>query len=223
MLLYGASAISVFGTLASGQFSGAIALVLAGLVIVLLARSVRPLLTALPVALVAGVALWPVIERRLSGFGSPQGLPESWVGRLHNLHTYFFPELFSNFHYVLGVRPAARVLLSQRLGYVWIESGYTWLLWAGGIPLLVSFLVLLWVCVPAMGDLAHNRGDSIGIAATGAFVGLIVVGVLMVVDPHLTYRGSADMLFTLLALAAAGSRIMPKAAAPTGERVSTPA
>jgi hypothetical protein len=211
-LINAAVAVFIFGAIASGQFAGVIALVLGAFVIVLLARSARPIVTALPVGVVAGVVLWPVIERRLAGFGSQQRLPDSWVARLNNLHTYFFPDLFTRFHYVLGVRPAARLLLSQRQGYVWIESGYTWVLWAGGIPLLVTFLIFVWVCLRAMADLARRRLDAVGTAATGAFVGVAVVAVLMVIDPHLTYRGSADMLFALLALASAGTRIRPTTA-----------
>jgi hypothetical protein len=216
-LFYGAIALFILGTVASGEFAGAIALLLAGFVIVLFARSLRPVATALPVGLVAGVTLWPVISRRLNGFNSQQHLPDSWQARLTNLHTYFFPDLFSRLHFVLGVRPAARVLLSERRGYVFIESGYTWLLWAGGIPLLVGFLVFVWVALRAMVDLARRRLDAVGIAATGAFVGVAVVAVLMVIDPHLTYRGSADMLFALLALASAGTKFVPSRAA-TAER-----
>jgi hypothetical protein len=208
-LLYAAIAVFIFGTIASGQFAGAIALVLGAFVIVLLGRSVRPIVTALPVGIGAGLVLWPVISRRLSGFSSQQHLPQSWEMRLNNLHTYFFPDLFSRLHFVLGVRPAARLLLSERQGYVWIESGYTWLLWAGGIPLLLAFLYFVWVSLRAMADLARRRLDAIGIAATGAFVGLAVIAVLMVIDPHLTYRGSADMLFALLALACVGTKIRP--------------
>jgi hypothetical protein len=123
---------------------------------------------------------------------------------------------------VLGVRPAARVLLSERLGYVWIESGYTWLLWAGGIPLVAAYGWFTWVSARVTRRLAAERSDAIGMAATGAFVGVIVVAVLMILDPHLTYRGSADMLFALLALSAAGHRIGQRrsgAADPIGDPV----
>ena len=200
----------VFGTLASGQISGAIALALTAATVAYLARNIRPLIAAAPVALAGSVVLWPVISRRLEGFSSPEGLPESWLGRINNLRTYFFPDLFSDFHYVLGVRPAARVQLSQRLRYVWIESGYTWLLWSGGIPFLLSFLYFVWTNVVISYRLFRTRDDAIGIAATACVVGLVVVAVLMIFDPHLSYRGSADMLFSLLALASLGPQIRPE-------------
>ncbi len=202
-LLVAAAALFVVGGFASGQFSGVIALVVVlgalGLLTGQLGRIVR---TALPVALVSGLAMQPVVERRLSGFDSAQGLPASWLGRLENLRTFFWPELFSNFNFVLGVRPSARIPAPELWRqYVWIESGHTWLLWNGGIPLFVAFFVFLWTSLRVTARAARIRSDAVGVAAIASFASLVVLAVLMVLDPHLTLRGSADLLFSLLALA----------------------
>ncbi len=205
-LLFGACVLFVLGTLASGQISGAIALVVGAVAIGVITQRLRPLLAFVPSVLLAGVLLRPVIERRLSGFETPTGLPPSWEGRIYNLTTYFWPELFSRFNFLLGVRPSARVMVSKEAGgFAWIESGHTWLLWSGGIPLFIAFFFFLWVTVRKTAEVARTRTDAIGVAAIASFVSLIVVAVLMTVDPHLTYRGSADVLFSLLALACTGA------------------
>lgn len=202
-LLALAAGLFVFGGLASGQFSGVIALVVVVVALGLLTgRLSRIMLVTLPVALISGLAMQPVVERRLSGFDSAQGLPPSWLGRLENLRTFFWPELFSNFNFVLGVRPSARVPAPELWRqYVWIESGHTWLLWNGGIPLLVAFFVFLWTSLRVTARVARARVDAIGAAAMAGFAALMVLAVLMTLDPHLTLRGSADLLFSLLALA----------------------
>jgi hypothetical protein len=203
-LLAALGTLFVVGVLASGQFSGAIGLVLGLAVMALVTRRVRQLVMFLPAFVVAVLALQPVVQRRLEGFENASGLPVSWAGRLYNLSNYFWPELFSSGNFILGIRPAARVPTStMATGYVWIESGYTWLLWAGGIPLLLAFFYFLWTNLRRHVALARSREDGVGAAALAVVVALTVIGVLMVIDPHLTYRGSADLVFVLLGLSAA--------------------
>lgn len=198
-----AATLLVLGALAAGEFSSALGLAVA--LVCIAAVTGQPRLLALFVPAVAGglLALRPVVETRLRGFDSASGLPASWVGRLNNLHTYFWPTLFRDGNWILGVRPAARVAVSnQILGYVWIESGYTWLLWGGGIPLVASFV---WFVVEAARTgwrAARHAAGAAGVVGIAVFVAVVVTAVLMVFDPHLTYRGSADELFALLALTA---------------------
>jgi hypothetical protein len=196
-------ALFVLGTLSSGQFSAAI-----GLVVTLVALGVVFRRADVPVVLgVAGVGaallLAPVVSTRLAGFATTSGLPDSWVGRLDNLRGYFWPRLLEDGNLVFGVQPSARVPSpdSLALPWIWIESGYTWLLWGGGIPLLAAFIV--FVVVTARWSLALARRPGFqGVAATGVFIGVVVIAVLMLFDPHITYRGSADLFFMLLGLAA---------------------
>jgi putative peptidoglycan lipid II flippase len=220
-MLLALSGLFVAGVLASAEFSGAIGLVIGIVAIAVLTRRVRVAATFIPALGVAGLALRPVIETRLQGFGSASGLPESWAGRLHNLSNYFWPTLFSDGHFILGVQLAARVRTStMSLGYIWIESGYTWLLWSGGIPLLLAFGYFLWAGMREYLPLARSRQDAVGVAALAVVVALVVIGVLMLIDPHLTYRGSADLLFVLLGLAAIAGRydLQERAAAEAGPR-----
>jgi hypothetical protein len=209
-------ALFAIGIFAAGQFSGVIALVVAVLAIVVTTGRVR-YLALFPAALVvAFVALKPVVNKRLEGFQGPSGLPVSWQGRLDNLHNYFLPVLFSHAHFFLGVRPAARVTTQKiATGFIWIESGYIWLLWAGGIPLLLSFFYFLWAGVREALAVLRARTDALAAAALAVIVALSVVGVLMTIDPHVTYRGSADLLFALLGIVAA-ARTMPSSEHDTG-------
>lgn len=198
-----AAMLFIVGTLSAGEFSTAIGLAVGVLCIVTVTRSVRLLTLFVLAASLGAQLLRPVIDRRLTGFQSASGLPVSWTGRLHNLQTYFWPKLFSDWNFLFGVRPSARVsVASQATGYVWIESGYTWLLWGGGIPLFASFFLFVHAALKAAWQAAHRREDAASIAGLAAFTAVTVTTVLMLFDPHLTYRGSADALFFLLALAA---------------------
>jgi peptidoglycan biosynthesis protein MviN/MurJ (putative lipid II flippase) len=199
-ILGGLAVSYAFGVVAAAEFSTLIGMLVSIAVIVVLTRSGRIIAYAIPVAVIGAVLLWPVIQIRLSGFQSASGLPISWLTRLHNLETYFWPALSSDFNWVLGVRPSARVIApDQEYGYVWIESGYTWLLWGGGIPLLASYIAFATACI-RKGWAFSRRADAAGAAGTALAAVMCSQLILMLFDPHLTYRGSGDLLFMLLAL-----------------------
>jgi hypothetical protein len=197
-------AVYVFGVAAAGQFSGIIALVIGLLAFGWITGRLSFTFVAItPLAAVAALVLRPVIEKRLSGFQGGSTLPVSWQVRLDNVTTYFWPVLDENLNWVTGVRPLARVdgPAFSGIEYIWIESGHIYLLWTGGIAFLLAFFWYLWVAVRTTARLARERVDTIGVAAIASYTALVVTGVLMVLDPHLTLRGSADLSFALLGLA----------------------
>ncbi|MGY1661071.1 hypothetical protein ACI78Q_07605 [Geodermatophilus sp. SYSU D00705] len=200
----------ILATLAAGEFSTTLGLVLAIVLVAWIHRS-PSLLGGFGLGFGLGIiAVWPIVIERLSGFALASGMPASWVGRLRNLRTYFWPDLFSHGNYLLGVRPSARVpVATQSLQWVWIESGYTWLLWGGGIPLLLSYVYLTTVASARGWLVSRRRADAVGAAGSATFVAFVVIAVLMLFDPHVTYRGSADEAFALLALTAVARRQVP--------------
>jgi murein biosynthesis integral membrane protein MurJ len=207
LVLAAAATLMVFGVISAGQFGGFIGLVVGVVCIALVSRTPRLLGLFAAAATVGAIILWPVISQRLLGFQSASGLPVSWTGRLYILRNYFWPRLFSDWNWLLGVRPAARIPVpSKQTGYVWIESGYTWLLWGGGIALLASYAFFTVVTARDAWLAARTGRDARSVAGVAVFTAIIVIAVLMSTDPHLTYRGSADELFFLIALAAPRAR-----------------
>ncbi len=201
LLLGGVVLICLFGTLGAGEFSTIIGLLVAMATLIIVSRAGRLVGYAVPLLILGAIVMWPVIQTRLMGFQSASGLPDSWIVRLRNLNTYFWPELGAHGNWLLGVRPSARVPAAhEEFGYVWIESGYTWLLWGGGIPLLGGYVYFVVVAVRKAADAArHATGvlSAIGLAILAAVAADVI---LMFFDPHLTYRGAADALFGLLAI-----------------------
>ena len=204
--LVASSILFVMGVLAAGEVTGIIALLVAGVALAVVTQRGRYLARMVPVLIPLAVFLQPVLQKRLGDIDHSSGLPVSWVGRLDNLRTFFWPRLFTHMNFVLGIRPSARVATTKfASGWVWIESGYTWLLWGGGIPLLLAYLYFTRANIRVNLPIAKFRRDAVGAAALAVVVALVAIAVCMTLDPHLTYRGSADYLFALLALAAVGT------------------
>lgn len=204
LLLGGLALLFIFGTVATGQFSAIIAIVIGVLAFGwLTGRLSQAILAFTPVAGAAALVLRGVVETRLRGFHGGSTLPQSWQVRLDNVTTHFLPVLRVDLNWLSGVRPLARISGPRFSGieFIWIESGYIYLLWTGGVAFAVAFLWYLWVATQAVRRVARERTDAIGVAAAASFTALVVTAVLMTLDPHLTLRGSADLSFALLALA----------------------
>ncbi len=107
-----------------------------------------------------GILLRPVIQRGL-GFQTASGLPGELAGPLVQPDQLLLAVALLPLSTSCWACVSARVSTSAiATGYIWIESGYTWLLWAGGIPLLGAFLYFLWVALVSRAvPLSPRRGS----------------------------------------------------------------
>ncbi|MGH3669620.1 MAG: hypothetical protein ACRDSH_03140, partial [Pseudonocardiaceae bacterium] len=87
---------------------------------------------------------------------------------------------------------------------IYLESGYLNLLWIGGIPLLIGFGWLSMRVLRRTRELMAqpDAPDALGAAAATLWVCWGVLLVVTVLDPHLTLRGTGDLLFTLAGITA---------------------
>jgi hypothetical protein len=191
------------GVLAAGQFSTWISAVVAAVLVLWRFGTVRRnsirFLWLVPVVLAVGA---PALIGRLAGFGA-YGVPRSWIGRWDNLSGFYLPRLgFINV--LLGVSPNSVLPAPERWREViYLESGYLELLWIGGIPLLAIFIWLSVVVLRGTGKLmARPEGQPAATvaAASALWVCWGFVLILTVLDPHLTLRGTGDVLFMLMGI-----------------------
>lgn len=200
------SAVFLLGALGSGQASSVIGLFVCLLALGwVLGRLPRVLAGGVVAAPLAVAALAPVIAARLSSLDPSTGLPSSWLARWHNLSTYFWPQLFDGYGWLLGVRALPEATGAEVWQpVVYIESGHTWFLWIGGVPYLLAFAIFIWIALRASRTAAREQG-AFGVAGAAAFAAYCTVFVLTALDPHLFLRGSADIAVPLLALAITGA------------------
>jgi len=202
-VILAAAGVIFLGILGTGQFSAWIE----GFIVVVVVAHHEGQLSRLakwlgPIAAVGAIIAWPVISTRLAGFGGG-ALPHSWQGRIDNLTHFYLPQL-SGFHWVLGIRPDTVLQAPETWRTViYLESGYLWLFWVGGIPLVAGFLWFLWHGFRHTKRVAKERADDdIGIATMGARAALWCLLIMSLTDPHLTLRGGSDLFFCLLGLSA---------------------
>jgi len=221
----GAGLLFLGGCMAAGSFSGVIGCaVIVGVLAILTRRVIHVLALAVPAVAIATVVSWNGIMARLDGFSGYVGLPHSWVGRLENLERFFWPEVFSGFNWLLGVRPAARVPAPESWrNWVYIESGHTWLLWTGGVALFAAYLALTVLVSRRMLAVGGAAPRMARVTAMATIAATAMIFVLMLFDPHLTVRGTADLYFPLLALATVANYRSGLCHQPSLYRMPTPA
>jgi lipopolysaccharide/colanic/teichoic acid biosynthesis glycosyltransferase len=216
------------GALASGQAGTVMAL---GVVVFFVARSHRRveqlIMWGTPAAVLATIGLWPIVAARLADLDQNRGLPGSWVIRWNNISELYLPSLTDG-GWLLGVSPNAIVSPPDVWrDAIYLESGYLWLLWVGGLPLLIAavgFLVSAWRTLASIttarattGGTAHPKpagaadagfataGPYTAAAAIAARAAVAMIAVVSIIDPHLTLRAGADLFYVLLALGLAGT------------------
>ncbi|MEM9563812.1 MAG: sugar transferase [Actinomycetota bacterium] len=218
MIWGAATALCLAGALASGQAGTLVALaVIVPAVAHRHGRLGQVVRLSLPVGAIGLVGLSTVVAARLTDVDPSSGLPISWLIRWNNLSELYLPDLRSG-GWLLGVSPDAVVVPPDVWRTtVYLESGYLWLLWVGGVPLLIAavgFLVATWrAMAPERGDVEPRRGiDTVRSVARPA---VAMMAVLSLIDPHLTLRAGADLFFVVIALGSAGRPLLvPAVAAP---------
>ncbi len=229
-LIAAAAVCCSLGVLGSGQIGPTLSFFVGIAALALITRSVGTIMkAAIPVLILSLIVTAPLIQRRVAGFDGPaiasptrqaienqvdgtegRSLFEanpgsSWEVRLYNLEMFFIPKFEDRANVVWGVSPQARVP-SPREGeeFIWIESGHLWLLWSGGIPLFLMWFAFLGVGMHTARRVMRSRAGPVGIAAAAAFASLWIVNAAQTFDPHMTLRGTADIIYPLLALMMVG-------------------
>lgn len=191
--------VSAFGI---GQITGLLSMLIVVFIVASLSGRLKNLTrSAIAIIPISVLAVWPVLNNRINETESSTGLPQSWVVRWDNLSTFYWPEI-RGWNWLTGVRPDSVVIAPETWReQIFLESGYTWLLWVGGIPLVLVFVVFARTLLRELYSVVVFRSDAIGVAALAGFAAYITVVTLAILDMHITTRGEADITYVLCALA----------------------
>ena len=195
----GAILLGIFG---SGQVGSGIALIIGVVAYGLVSGQFGAIAKrGVPLMILAVVALWPVAQTRAEDFGGSSLVPPSWSGRWENLGTFVLTRFGDPVNVLLGVSLEPRIPSPLDFReFVFIESGYLWLLWVGGIPFLVAFIAFVVVALRATRAQRETEPGPLRAAGLAAAAAIWVVALTQTFDPHLTIRGTAEVFFPLLAL-----------------------
>lgn len=231
LLLVGAAGACLLGAVGTGQVTAVLALAAGIPALAWITRSVGLMFKlAIPGVALTALVLWPLIAQRIDGFtelGVPSerlveisNLPvdeqsraradidpkSSWEARVDNLNVHFLPELKEPVNILVGVTPLPRKTAPEIYReYVYIESGYLWLVWVGGVPLVLAFIAFITSALRQFKAIARSRDDIFGAVSAAAFAAIVVLVVIQAADPHLTLRGTADAFYPLVALGLAAT------------------
>lgn len=218
-----AGGVVAIGAVATGQVSAVIALaVLLAVIGRLTGRSMWLAGRVFPVAVICGLFAWPALQRRLGDIGG-SGLPESWAVRIDNIRTLFLPRL-RGWRWVLGVEPeAVATPLDRGRRVAYLESGYLWMLFVGGVPLVAAYLMFVRTAVRGLRSLLVETPSLHNAVVISAIASILAIVVLNLTDAHLTFRGGADITFTLAALAFGAAGLNSRAIALSPPQAQQPA
>jgi len=213
LLAAGVTAMLVVGSVATGQATSVVA-VATVLAVAAWRHKVflKTVTVGVPFAVVAALVMAPILQSRLADVPGRSFIPQSWLVRWVNVSELYWPDIRSG-GWLWGVNPDSVVVPpdSWRTD-VFLESGYLWTLWVGGLPLFLCFaglLISIWRSLNV-----ESSDPTFQVALTTGSALVVFMAIFNVIDPHLTLRGGADLFYILVPVALAATPMAVKDSRP---------
>jgi len=203
----------VVGSVATGQATSVVA-VATVLAVAAWRHKVflKTVTVGVPFAMVAALVMAPILQSRMADVSSRSFIPQSWVIRWVNITELYWPDIRAG-GWLWGVNPDPVVLPPDSWRTeVFLESGYLWTLWVGGLPLFLCFAGLL---ISIWRSLKVESSDPIfRVALTTGSALVVFMAIFNLIDPHITLRGGADLFYVLVPVALAATPMAIKDSRP---------